>query len=283
MELGGKAVPNSDKYDYRKELKRLLKSKKKLKPYITLQKMASHIGVQSPYLSKVLSEHSHMNQDQLYLACDYLGLDEEESRILFLMHSYSRSVVPIRKTEIAEELEGALRKRLRTEKFLEAKEPDPAAESWQEFFLDPYLQIVHRALDIKKFQRNPQLLVKEGLVSESKLAEVLEKLTKMGLVYTNKKEHYLSRENTLYLKRSSPLLRPQQNMLKLMGLQKLQMATTDQAYSYAMVFSSNVEVKQEIQKKFMQFLKEAGELIDNGGEEELYQFNFELFPWTGLS
>ena len=90
--------------DYRLELKKIFREKKSQRSNITLQKMATHIGVQGPYLSKVFSCNAHMNQDQLYLACDFLKLNEYEEGLLFLAQAHTKSSLDNRKRKIEEKI-----------------------------------------------------------------------------------------------------------------------------------------------------------------------------------
>src|SRR5690349_11834242 len=67
----------------------------------TYDRMARACGIQKTYLSRVLnSDGSHLSDDQLYLACRFLGVGIEEREFLLLLRDCERSSVPERKAEL---------------------------------------------------------------------------------------------------------------------------------------------------------------------------------------
>src|SRR5438067_732825 len=68
----------------------------------TYERMARACGIQKTYLSRVLnSDASHLSDDQLYLACRFLGVGLVERDFLLLLRDWERSSVPERKAELA--------------------------------------------------------------------------------------------------------------------------------------------------------------------------------------
>ena len=68
-----------DYIDYRKLLKEaLLYKKSKFGQEFSFQAMSIACRLQKTYLSKVLNHHGNLDEDQVYLACQFLGFEEDE-------------------------------------------------------------------------------------------------------------------------------------------------------------------------------------------------------------
>ncbi|NDC39730.1 MAG: hypothetical protein EBZ48_17105, partial [Proteobacteria bacterium] len=109
---------------YRSAIEKLVVSRKHLDSRMRFSLLADHMRVQKSYLSKVLGGKAHLNADQLHLACQYLGLNEEESRYLQMTLEHERSVLTERKLELEREMEKARGSQLESEKHLKARPID---------------------------------------------------------------------------------------------------------------------------------------------------------------
>ena len=101
--------------DYREILKKSVEERKKIDSSVTYQAMAEHMRIQKAYLSQVIKGIRDLNQDQLYLACDFLSFAPDESEYLKLLLDYARCGLKDREKVLLKEIKvWQKQKRLRT-------------------------------------------------------------------------------------------------------------------------------------------------------------------------
>jgi len=144
--------------DYRKSLELRLAEKRKWERGYTYSKMAEVIGVQQPYLSKVMDGHANFNSDQLFLACEFLQFNPSETEFLLLLLEHSKCIVKKRCKLLLEQIEAIRAKHLDTREFVQGSNIAVQAEGASIYYLDPMIQIVHVALTIEEYRKNLKIL-----------------------------------------------------------------------------------------------------------------------------
>lgn len=76
--------------NYRAFLRQWVESLPK-KGHGQVTKLAGHLSVSTPYMSQVLGEKRELTSDQLYLACQFIGLSELETRYLVKLAQIERA------------------------------------------------------------------------------------------------------------------------------------------------------------------------------------------------
>jgi uncharacterized protein (TIGR02147 family) len=265
---------------YKKAIKEELYSKKIRYPDLTFEKMAIHCRIQKTYLSKVLNREGDLNQDQLYMACEYLKLKKSEQEFVFLLHSHNTSIHASRKKEILIEIENIQKQQMKSEAHIEVKSNSINFVDYQKYYLDPYLQVIHMFLTIPKFQ-NDISLITEFLTELNKktIEEKIKQLEEMQLIaWKNNKWEAI--ESNLHLKSDAPIYKAYRKLLRMKSIEKLDHSDQEENYSFSVIFSSNAKVRAEIQKRFLEFLKEIQKMVQNEKETDVYQLNFDLFAWS---
>lgn len=265
---------------YKEILKQaVLEKKSGVSSRFSFQNLAKACRVQKTYLSKVLSHDGHLNQDQLFLACDYLGFTAHERHYLFLVFEFERSCVPKRRDELLAEIK-ILRKNVRkTESRLNVTNLETLTDLTTEYYLDPNIQIVHMFLTIPKYAANVSLIWKEMRISETTLHGILVKLQSLGIIELREGKYRIVKDN-IHLPAESAVYRPYRSMMRIKALQRSEQLASEKTYNFSVVFSSSRLGRQKVHESFLEFLKKAQAEVTSGEATDVYQMNFDLFSWS---
>lgn len=269
-----------DHLDYKHFLKANLREKKtKISSRYTYECMAKACRIQTTYLSRVLnSGKAHLSEDQLFQACNFLGLSVDERRYMEILRSYAKSDVRERKEELMVKIQSVRARENKSERHLTADTMMSTADL-SDYYLDPNVMLVHIFLATPKFQADPRRICAKLDISEDYLMSVLSKLERMKLISLTDGHYVLVKENT-HLSVDSPLYRPFRFMQRFKTIERVQKLPKERTYNFSVVFSATEAIRQEIRSRFLTFLKETELAVTNSSEEEVYQMNFDIFDWS---
>lgn len=261
----------------------LLEKKEALGTDYTFQKMADACHVQKTYLSRVLGDihgKAHLNSDQLFAACAFLSFGKEELDFIFLLFEWERTLIPARKEKLALELK-VLRKLVgKSERVLKTPTVNIETDEAKNYFLDPYMQLVHAFLMIDAYSKDPDKVRRKLSLRRERYSEILRNLERMGYIIWSG-NHYRTAVTSLHLSSDSPLLQPYRTALRLKALEQIQRLGKDQSYSCSVIITANEEVKAELQTQFLKFLKDAEKRVSAVAKPDLvFQIGFDLVPWS---
>jgi uncharacterized protein (TIGR02147 family) len=265
--------------DYRSVLKNGLQHLKLVKPSATLEKLADYCRIQKTYLSKVLNHGGNLNTDQIYLAAEYLGFNQIQTEFLFLIHDYDQCSVEKRKKELLKKIQKIQKDQLNTQSHLKVKSEELQIEVLQEYYADPYHQIIHIFLTIKEYQENPKLIQEKLNLTNDKFQDYLHKLIKMNVINLENKI-YKSQIDNLHLPSNSSLMKAYRTMTRIQALQKLNTLSDENSYNFTVVFSTDQKTREKIHQNFLEFLKETQKIVSKSHEEDVFQINFDLLKWS---
>ena len=250
----------------------------------TFQAMAAHCRVQKTYLSKVLNREGHLNEDQIYLALDYLGLAPDECEFTLLLHSLERSQLVPRRKQIEARVNALRALRLKTEAHLDVNRASASAgvEDLTEYYLEPYFQIIHMLLTLRRFQQNPMAVGEALGLPAAVVTKFLRGLERMRLIALTRTQPLQGRvlRDKLHLPQDSSLHSAYSARLRLKAIERMSALKADEGYSFSVLFSTDARVRQKIHSSFMEWLKDVQKMVQNGREEDVYQINFDLLNWT---
>lgn len=251
---------------------------------LTFQGMAEHCRIQKTYLSKVLNRDGHLSEDQLYLATGYLGLDADEKDFTLLLHSFERSEVPARKKELQVRIDAIRTAKLKTEANLKVEAPRIMELDLTEYYLDPLFQVIHMCLTLRRFQQEPEAIAAGLGLKPASLANYLRGLERMKIAELTLLRGRIVRaqvlRDNLHLPDDSILHSAYAGRMRLKGLERMDQLTSDEAYRFSVIFSTNARVRQKIHSSFIEWLKSTQKAVQGSREEDVYQMNFDLFNWT---
>jgi len=265
--------------DYRKILSFLVEREKAKGIDCNFSKLADAIRVQRPYLSKVINGSADLSEDQLHLACEYFNISGDEKNYLDLLLQYSKSGLKERREFLKKQIHKFQSIKLDLKNNIEAERISPSNSQFSEYFLNPNMQIVHVALNIKHYQ-NLEVLANRLNLSKKHLSEILKKLEILKLIeFKNNKYSVINQ--SIHLPQDSNLLHPHQTLTRVKSIEHQQVKSQDaENYSFSVTFSCDEEGRKKIQEDFVKYLKSVQKTVQNAGSEEVYQINFDLFSWT---
>lgn len=265
--------------DYRRAIKYLVDKEKALGLDVNFSKLAEAIRVQRPYLSKVMNGSADLNSDQLYLLSQFFQLKEEEAEYLELLLEYSRAQLKEKKDHLKRKIQKIQALHLDIKKHVDAKNITPEDNHFSDYYLNHYMQVIHVALNIRRYQ-DPEKLALALNISKAFVLSILQKLEELSLVeFKNGKYKVTSR--SIHLPKDSSLIKPHQALVRLRSLEQFQVKSHDPGnYSFSVTFSGDEQIRKRIQEEFLAFLKTSQKIVASGGTEEVYQMNFDLFSWT---
>jgi uncharacterized protein (TIGR02147 family) len=265
--------------DYRQILKKLVENRKKIDSSVNFQNMASSCRIQKAYLSQVIKGVRDLNQDQLYMACQYLNLDSDEKKFLVMLLEYSRCGLEERKKEILKKIKLFQKDKRKTSSHIDVNEMNERKVNREDYFLDPLNQIIHMCLSIPEFKVNPKLISKNLFLPREKVLSSLKKLESMGIIEFSE-NGILDKEVDLHLPQDSPIFDAWRSQLNTLSLNRIKKLKDSKTYNFSAIFGSNEKIRKEIHTHFLEFLNKTKELVTDSEVEEVFQVNFDLFSWT---
>jgi transcriptional regulator with XRE-family HTH domain len=245
----------------------------------TYQSLATACRVQKTYLSRVFNGDAHLSDDQLFLACEFLSLGDDERRYATLLHQRDRSVVQKKRQRLGREIEAMRARYLKTEGHLAVPPVVTGGHDESVYFLSPHYQLVHMFLMVPRFAQDPARLRQQLGLSEKELADVVTALARLGLVRFEGGRYEVLKP-ALHLPSDSPLYRSYRALTRLKAMARVDRLEPDAAYNFSVVFTADEPTRRHIQARFLEFLKEVEEAVRAAPSDDVYQMHFDLFPWT---
>lgn len=234
-------------------------------------------GIHRPYLSRVMGGHADLNADQAHAVCEFLGFDEGETEYTQLLLDYARATHPARKARLKTKIRSIRERELEIKTQLRA--PEAAVGSVLRYYLNPIYQIVHMYLTIPRFQSNPRLIAAQLNISPKQLEDTLSVLVAEGLVTQVKPGQFVSAKDAVHLPDDSPLCLSQQILVRARSLERLSTLGPKNSFRFSVTFSADEETYDGIRERFNRFLRELEPMVRAAPCENVYQLNFDLFPY----
>jgi uncharacterized protein (TIGR02147 family) len=264
--------------DYRKTLKQCVQERKNVDPEFSFQKLAGAMRIQGPYLSKVLSGSADLNEDQMYLGCEHLQMNDEQIEYMLLLLARSRTTLRQRKEAFSERISAIQEKHRDTRAYLTSS-PAPTLPSFQEYYLDPFNQIVHIALLVERYNNDLNLLANRLRSTLERVASAIHRLEQLGLIERKGNKITVIRDD-LHLPSDSPIYPFWRSQIRQLSLSRMQIAPSRRDHCFSVTFSADRKTRDRILEGFLALLKQSESWVKNSKSEEVFQMNFDLFAWT---
>lgn len=268
--------------DYRTYIQNRIRSGKNTNKKFTISRLAQAVGVESTYVTRVLKGKAQFNADQLFLVCEHLEFSEPDKAFLQLLLEYDRAYVPKRKKILLERIRAIQDEQKRSRKNLKASlvEADSPL-AFQDYYLDPYVQIVHIFLTLPECQSNPGQ-VKDALkLPVPRFQAILAVLNRLGLIVGTSLDAPITvLKDHLHVSDATNFYLPNQLLLRALSQERILRLTSEERYAFAVTFSGAEGTKRMIQEEFMSFLKRIEPIVRSAEPRKVFQINFDLFPWS---
>ncbi len=265
---------------YRELIKSGLEQGKRFDSTLTAQRLGEAAGIQKSYLSKVLNERADFNSDQLYSIGQVFQWTEEQMEYALILLEFERSSVSQRKKALRGKIEEIQQRHSEINKVIRAPSLGSNQESCHEYYLNPWVQIVHIGLSIPRYAANIQLLAKDIQVAESLVLEALRLLLKRNIVREVKGKGFEVVVQQIHLSNDSVVFKAWQTQLRLMALQRLQSAPRKTDYRFSVVFSADEAARKKLQTEILTLLKKAEEQVRDAPEKDIFFLGLDYFQWT---
>lgn len=265
--------------DYRQILDQEVQKRKGLGSPITFSRLAEDTGIQNTYLSKVVNSRAHFNADQLYLIANALDFAEEEIEYLLLLLDWERCEVPSRKEKLRKEIDRIQNSKRKTENRIESKTVAELQTDHLEYYLDPYMQVVHVVLELPSVDGRAEKICELLGLGGAHVSRLLLTLEKLGYIKTDKDGRFVVTKKHFHLPKESSVCFAHQALLKMRSLDHMQKLDPDDRESVSITFSCDQETLKKVHENFLQFLKQCQDLVIPAKCENAYQMNFDLFRW----
>lgn len=269
---------------YKKILKLQIEAQKNLGADCSYTGLARFTKTQKTYVSRVFnSDTAHFSRDQLYGACRYAGLNDDETDFCLLLLDHATAHNRDRIAALKARIKEIQRRQLASDKVLDqeripALDPVLAAR----YYLDPDALLVHMLLTIPAWQVRPLKATAAALgIPEPRLAAVLGHLAALGLVAVDPRSG--ARRATVdrtHLAPGSELAEAHQTLLKLRAVERARQVAPAEKLSFLAAFTATEEVAIHIKARILQVIKEIDRGVAAAAPERLYHLAFDLFPWT---
>lgn len=265
---------------YKKALKDSVSDIKKRKPNLTLAKIASMLPVQSTFLSKALNdEKTHLNEDHLFRVGELLEMRAEEIDYLLLLRSKATAISDARREHLEKKIEA-----VRKEKVLSVDRVNASSDHLQNemrYLSNPYCVLVHVALFIKEYEKQPLRLLPLLGITESQLKEILQVLEHNDLVVLGKGPFDLVEVKNVRPHRGPdhPWMRMHSQILKSNLIQQLSLTPEAEKDSFLVTFTMDEPTYTEVKKRFREFIQDVQKLTFDAKHKHLYQLSFDLMKW----
>jgi uncharacterized protein (TIGR02147 family) len=264
--------------DYRHALREVVEAKRAINRCMNFQILAEAARIPKSYLSKVLAGTANLSTDQAYIIGGELSLNRTELEYFLLLVDRDRCGVVGRQKDLDKKIEMMQEKYLETESHLVSK-PPVSLEDMAPYYMSPWAQVIHMALLIPRFAKQPQLLQQSLALSHTEFQKTLRVLESLGILTTTSLGYHVNSIH-MHLPKDSPLFRNwkmQQDMLSL----ATQLDERDpKAYGFRVTIASTEDTRAEIRRRFLEFLKGVEEICITGEAEHVYQMRFDLFSWV---
>ncbi|HVK61028.1 MAG TPA: TIGR02147 family protein [Bdellovibrionales bacterium] len=271
---------------YKDVLREALEARKSQMPgrSVSFQAMAEHCGIQKTYLSKVLNREGHLNEDQLFLAFEYLEFDREASDFGLLLLNWEKASTPKRKQRLADEIAKIKRAKLKTEASIAVEKANPGSAELLEYYLDPIYQVIHMCLTVRRLADDPLKIAELLHLRPAALRRYMTGLAGMGIIRFQESRGTYSKVSVvldnLHLPEDSPLHPAYSARMRMKAVERMETLDKSDAYRFSVVFSTDAKAKEEIHSSFLNWLKGVQKTVQKSSEEEVFQLNFDLFSWT---
>ena len=265
------------KSDYREAFSELFGLRKQsLGQKWTLSSLAKRVGLQASYLTNVVKGRAHFSADQIYAVCESLGLSDVETEYLVLLMELEKSAHAPRKAKLQSEIEELRRKHL--SRYVQEEAAPLSADDLQAYYLDPNLELLHFYLGLKSKDQSPETVANALGISSEQVLEGIQFLSSRGLIKKHN-SRWVRGVIKQHLSEDSSLCKPNQQLLRFKALNQLQNTAKERKYSFMATVSMDEDSRLKIQSAYLQFLKQARKIVEDAEPDEVYQIQFDLFPW----
>lgn len=266
--------------NYKEAIRERLRLLKKIRPQMTLSRLADLSQIQYTYLSMILkTEKGHLTEDQLFRIAHHLEFFEDEIHFLFLLRSYQVSQDEKRQAALLNQIE-----KYERERNISAEHQKVSVNSYDaqtQYLLSPLCLVVHMALFIKTYKQDPNKLCAPLGIKSAQLKKILQILEVNDFIQLSKSgDVSVVKANRMHFGKDHPLMRTAQILNRNFASQKLNALEEGEKESHNYTFTMDKAGFDEVRNKFNAFLQEVQKVaVSKQKQEHVYQLTLDFFRW----
>jgi len=247
--------------------------------------IADFIKVQKTYVSRVFRKQAHFSADQLFLCCQYLRLNPEETNYLLLLLDHERAAVKGRRSILLGQIHQIQQEKTKIQNHSKATMVAPQSNpNYLEYYMDPRTPLVHTYFHINSYRTNPNKIGQALQITEMQFNQILDVLKQSKIIEWNSvTKTYDLKVSHLHLTKESPLSFPAEQLTRIMVLDHLKKLRKDQRFYYSFTFAADEKTRKHVHQEFLKFLRATEPEIKAAPSEEIFHMSFDLFPWMADS
>lgn len=235
--------------------------------------LAETMGVQTPFITHVLSGDYHFSPEQAEGAARHFAFTEEETEFFLLLISFNRASTSSLRAFLKKQLEQRrgthrqLQKKLKLDSAMSEKDRAVYYSSWA-------YAAAHMATTFQKSPNLEKILEITGL-SDLAAKKVLEFLLQKNLI-VKEGATYKARVPALHLEGTSPFISAHHMGWRHRAIQSLDRMTEDDLH-YSAVFSCSEKDLGKVREILVKALQDSVKLIQASPEDQLAAVCLDLF------
>ena len=243
-------------------------------PEISRSKLAKAIGCAPAFVSQVLNQHSHFSLEHGPLITDFLNLTNQEGRYFMLLLQHGRAGTEKLRAFFSQQSE-ELRKRQNEIKTRVAVAQEISESQKALYYSSWHYAAVHVLISIRAFSKNPDEIARRLKLSRSKVEEILNALTELGLIKRTSKGFRMT-SNRIHVPSDSPhVLRHHANW-RLQAIESINEHFEDGLHFSSVLAVSKSDV-EAIKSVLLKTIESAESIIRRSPEEEIACLNIDMF------
>jgi uncharacterized protein (TIGR02147 family) len=253
---------------------------KRLDSTMTAQRLAQAIGVQKSYISKVLGGGAQLNSDQLYLIGEFYQWSREQLDFALLLLEFERSGIQARKKELRLNIEKIQQQNSKIRGTISAPSLASDPGLYQDYYLNPWVQIVHIGLSIARYSNDINSLAEDLFLPSTTVQNAVRLLLKRNIIREQKGGGFEVVVPHIHLDKDSVVFKAWQSQLRLLALQRLQSNAQKTDYSFSAVFSADEPTRKRLQSEILALLKNTEVHVRDAKEKDIFCLALDFFQWT---
>lgn len=220
-----------------------------------------------------------MNEDHLFTVARILEFFPDEIDFLSMQRAYEVAQDPVRKEHLLKKIEASRRRK----KTLTDDRSFDSSQVMNEmnYLFEPFNVVVHTALAIPEYRKDPRRLTGALGISTSKLRDILRTLAANQFIELDNDGITVKKllNSRLHFGRDHALMRHHQGLLKTQINSRLSRTDEAEKHSVLITFTMDDPSFAKVKDEFQTFLKKVEGIARSAKDKSVYQLNFDLFKW----
>jgi uncharacterized protein (TIGR02147 family) len=235
--------------------------------------LASTVGCQVTYLSRILNGDAHLSLEQAEKANVLLGHSVEEGDFFILLLQLNRAGTSQLKERFQRQIHEILQKRLSLKNRLAYKK-GLNREDQATYYSSWHYSAIHMLLGIPEFQTKEALAKRIGLPAGT-VSNILEFLVSVGLVVP-KGSHFEMGQTHIYLENDSPMIARHHINWRMQAVRSIDRARPEDLH-YSSVITVSHSDSMKIRDILVKAIEQIRPVVRASSEEALFSYAFDFF------